>query len=139
MSEPSSSLALPPRAAHLRLQNAAKLVLSSEKEMRSSMALKHSQSASSQASELTLFKQDTDIQQDLASQPRRLSTYFSLCNAILGIVGLILAMCFGVVTIVQTNTANREARLANQIAWNSMILSGFQTCTQSSDLVCRSF
>jgi len=103
--------------------------------MHPSMSLKHSPSASSQASsELSLFKQATGIKQDLASQPRRLSTPFSLRNAILGIVGLILATCFGVVTIVQTNTANREARLANQIAWNSMMLSGFQTCTQSPDL-----
>jgi hypothetical protein len=133
MSPPSFSPVRPPRAA-------VRLVLSSEKEMHPSMSLKHSPSASSQASsELSLFKQATGIKQDLASQPRRLSTPFSLRNAILGIVGLILATCFGVVTIVQTNTANREARLANQIAWNSMMLSGFQTCTQSPDLVCRSF
>jgi hypothetical protein len=134
MSPPSFSPVPPPR-------DAVQLVLSSEKERHPSMSLKHSPSASSQASsELTLFKQDTGgIQQGLASQPRRLSIPFNLCNAIFGIVGLILATCFGVVTIVQTNTANREARLANQIAWNSMILSGFQTCIQSSDLVCRSF
>ncbi|KAH8790616.1 hypothetical protein BGZ57DRAFT_875961 [Hyaloscypha finlandica] len=133
MSPPSFSPVPPPRAA-------VQFILSNEKEMQPSMSLKHSPSANSRASsELTLFKQDTGIQQGLASQPRRLSIPFNLCNAIFGIVGLILATCFGVVTIVQTNTANREARLANQIAWNSMILSGLQTCIQSSDLVCRSF
>lgn len=126
-------------AAHLRQQNELEVVLSNEEPNVTSVSLRQSPSTSFRtSSELTMFKQDTDIQQHVATHPRQ-SVYFSLCNTVLGVVGLLLATSFGVITIVQTNAANREAKLANQLAWNSIILRRYQTCTQGSDLVCCSF
>jgi hypothetical protein len=66
-------------------------------------------------------------------QPR-ISLHLSLCNTALGAVGFLSALCFGVVTIVQADTANKEAKVANQIAGKSLLLSLVQACAQIVDV-----
>jgi hypothetical protein len=69
------------------------------------------------------------------SEPRTSSLTFhlNLCNTILGITGLAVATCFGVITIVQSQIANKEAKRSNDIAFQSLLLSGFATCAQLAD------
>ncbi len=44
------------------------------------------------------------------------------------------ALCFGVVTVIQADTANKEAKIANRIAGKSLFLSWVQTCAQVVDV-----
>ena len=74
-----------------------------------------------------------DIDPSSQRQPHRLEVSLSLCNTILGGIGLISALSFGVVTIVQANIANKEAKLANEIAHRAFQLSMYQTCVQGND------
>jgi hypothetical protein len=68
----------------------------------------------------------------LQTQPRRrVSFLLSVCNTVLAALGLTSAICFGIITIIQSNTANKQAKLANLIAYNSFVMSGIQTCSQS--------
>ena len=66
-------------------------------------------------------------------QSRGLDIYLSLCNTALGVTGLASALCFGVVSIAQSNTANEEAKRANDIAEQSLLMSGLSTCLQFPD------
>ena len=65
---------------------------------------------------------------------RQLSLRLSLCNTVLGTVGFISALCFGVIAIVQADTANKQAKVANKIAGKSLLLSWVQTCAQVVDI-----
>jgi hypothetical protein len=89
------------------------------------------QYASSQSSRSTR-KSDRDSDADEAVEPRqrRLSLHLNVCNSVLGGIGLVSALCFGVVTVVQADTANKEARIANKIAGKSLLLGWVQTCAQ---------
>jgi hypothetical protein len=49
----------------------------------------------------------------------KLSLHITICNAVLGVAGFVSAISFGVISIVQSNTANREAKIANKIAYKS--------------------
>jgi hypothetical protein len=64
-----------------------------------------------------------DAEEVVEPQPRPLSLRLNVYNSILGGIGLVSALCFGVVTIVQANTANKEAKTANRIAGKSLFLS----------------
>jgi hypothetical protein len=75
-----------------------------------------------------------DAEEVVESQPRPLSLRLNLYNSILGGIGLVSALCFGVVTIVEANTANKEAKTANRIAGKSLFLSWVQTCAQIVDV-----
>jgi len=68
------------------------------------------------------------------AQNLELSPHITICNAVLGVVGFVSAISFGVITIVQSNTANREAKIANDIAYESLLLSWVQTCAQVVDV-----
>lgn len=57
-----------------------------------------------------------------------------MCNSVLGGIGLVSALCFGVVTVIQADTANKEAKIANRIAGKSLFLSWVQTCAQVVDV-----
>lgn len=67
-------------------------------------------------------------------EPWALATKLNVCNTILGITGVVSAICFGVVTIVQSNFANKEARRANVIAATSLSLSRWQICIQLANV-----
>jgi hypothetical protein len=90
---------------------------------------------SSQSSRLTR-KSDRDSNANEAVEPRqrRLSLHLNVYNSVLGGIGLVSALCFGAVTVVQADTANREARIANKIARKSLLLSWVQTCAQVVDV-----
>jgi hypothetical protein len=76
----------------------------------------------------------SDVCETVELRRPRLSLYLSLCNTALGMVGFVSAICFGVMTIVQADTANKEARVANKIARESLLLSWVQTCAQVMDI-----
>lgn len=78
--------------------------------------------------------QDHDAEEEVEPQLRRLSFRLNVYNSILGGIGLVSALCFGVVTVVQADTANKEARIANKIAGKSLFLSWVQTCAQVVDV-----
>ncbi|KAN0092083.1 hypothetical protein V8E51_017930 [Hyaloscypha variabilis] len=58
----------------------------------------------------------SDFDEEVEPQRRRLSLYLNACNTILGTLGFGGAICFGVVTVVQADTANKEAKIANRLA-----------------------
>lgn len=70
-----------------------------------------------------------------AAAPRTRSFTFSLnlCNTILGITSFAVATFFIVITVVQSNTANKEGKRSDAIAFQSLLLSGFATCAQLAD------
>jgi hypothetical protein len=78
--------------------------------------------------------QDRDAKEEVEPQLRRLSFRLNVYNSILGGIGLVSALWFGVVTVVQADTANKEARIANKIAGKSLFLSWVQTCAQVVDV-----
>ena len=78
--------------------------------------------------------QDRDANEEVEPQSRQLSLRLNVYNSILGGIGLVSALCFGVVTVVQADTANKEARIANRIAGKSLFLSWVQTCAQVVDV-----
>ena len=77
---------------------------------------------------------DSEVDETAEPRQRRLSLYLNLCNSVLGGIGLISALCFGVVTIVQAETANKEAKISNKIAEKSLLLAWVQTCAQIMDV-----
>lgn len=80
--------------------------------------------------------QQESQKQHVSQRPSRgLDTYLSLCNTVLGVTGLASALCFGVVSIAQSNTANEEAKRANDIAEQSLLLGGLSTCLQFPDTI----
>jgi len=66
---------------------------------------------------------------------RRLSLYLNICNTVFGTIGLVSAIFFGNITIVQANTANKQAEFSNKIAFTSMQLGWIQTCMQLVSIV----
>lgn len=80
---------------------------------------------------------NSDINEIVKHQQTRLSLHLSICNTVLATVGFASALCFGVITIVQSDTANKEAKIANKIAWKSFLLSCVQTCSQVVDVSVR--
>lgn len=63
----------------------------------------------------------------------RMSSYLGILNTCMGFIGLISALCFGVIAIAQSIEANKQARKANDIAKQSLLLSRIQTCAQTTD------
>lgn len=78
--------------------------------------------------------QNRDANEEVEPQSRQLSLRLNVYNSVLGGIGLVSALCFGVVTVVQADTANKEARIANRIAGKSLFLSWVQTCAQVVDV-----
>lgn len=58
---------------------------------------------------------------DVMAPQSNSKAHLSLINTFLGEVGLISAVSFGMITIIQANTANREARRTNKIAYKSFL------------------
>lgn len=83
----------------------------------------------------SLPSEDFEIPNNAVSKPRHngFTIYLNICNTILGVTGLVSALCFGVITVAQSDTANEEAKRANGIAYRSLVLSGLTTCFQFSD------
>jgi hypothetical protein len=75
-----------------------------------------------------------DVDEIAEPKQTRFSLHLTICNTVLATVGFVSALCFGVITIMQADTANKEAKVANKIAWKSLLLSWVQTCAQVVDV-----
>ncbi|KAH8773867.1 hypothetical protein F5882DRAFT_381184 [Hyaloscypha sp. PMI_1271] len=78
--------------------------------------------------------QNINFGENVGGQRPRVSHRLGLCNTILGAIGLVSALSFGIVTIVQADTANKEVKIANKISKKSLMLSWVQTCAQVMDI-----
>jgi hypothetical protein len=70
-----------------------------------------------------------DIDEEAEARQPRFLLDLSLCNSVVGGIGLVSALSFGVITIVQSDTANRESRVANNIAGKSLFLNWSNLCS----------